>query len=153
MDYPQNITLYEPVDKTAASLDSDSVNMGLLHRAICSLRFGVITGNSILTMYAGATAGAKTTALAFRYRLSSGDHKAASADLFGALTSVAATGLTLTAATFDHRIIQIDVESADLTAGQPWLTFSVDATANPMLISGNAQGEGRFKASIPVTAI
>jgi len=41
-----------------------------------------------------------------------------------------AMGLTLTAATSDHRALVIDVAAADLPAGKPWPTVEVDNVAS-----------------------
>lgn len=127
------VPLIEAKDYGSAGIDSDSVNMGLLQRLSIVITFGAITGNSILIPYAGATAAAKTTALAFQYRVTGADYKAAGADQYGALTDVAATGLTLTAASFDHRVVVIEITPIDMPAGKPWLTFNIDATATVML--------------------
>jgi hypothetical protein len=62
------IPLIEAKDYGSAGIDSDGVNLGLLHGLTAVFVFGAITGNSILKVYSGATA-AKTTAIAFKYRL------------------------------------------------------------------------------------
>lgn len=142
------IPLIESKDYGSAGVDAQSVDIGKARKTSLLFTFGAITGNSILILYAGATDGAKTTALAFRYRMSSGDFKAASADQYGDLTDVASTGLTLAATTFDHRSVVIEVEPIDMPSGKPWLTASIDATAtainvgafgipNPRYVSDN----------------
>jgi hypothetical protein len=130
----------EPKDYGSAGIDGDSVNMGMLQRIMFLLSFGAITGNSILTFYAGATKGTKTTALAFNYRLASADYKVALSDGLGSEIAVAAAGLTLTATTFDHRQVVIDFENIDMPDGLPWLTMSIDATASVLLLNVSANG-------------
>lgn len=143
-------TLIESKDYGSAGVDSDSVNMGRLHHLSALFTFGAITGNSILKVYSGATAGAKTTALAFKYRVTGADYKAAASDQYGAHTSVAATGLTLTAASFDHREIVIGIDSDQMTDGEKWLTFEIDATATVMLAAAVGVGWPRYPgAAIP----
>ena len=67
-------------------------------------RRGAITGNDpVIKLYSGATAGTKTTELAWKYRKSSADTPAASADVFGARTSVAAGGTGLSPLARLHR--------------------------------------------------
>ena len=115
--------------------------------------FGALTGNSILKVYSGASAGTKTTALAFSYRLGSADYKAATADQFGAATSVAAAGLTLTAATFDHRQVAITVDSDQMTDGEKWLTFEINSTATVMNVAAAGVGETRYPGNAIPTVI
>jgi|SRR6185295_17203453 len=136
------VPIYEPLD-TEAGLDGQSVNMGLLHEICFALTFGAVTGDAVLKFYVGATDGTKTTAVAFSYRLSSGDFKAVSADLYGALTAVASTGLTLAAATFDHRTVLIEFDSQAIADATPWLTIELSAAASASLTACLAIGEPR----------
>lgn len=129
------ITVVEPKDYGSVGIVGDSIDMSKCHRVCFSISFGAITGNSILSFYTGASAGTKTTQIAFNYRFSGGDYKATSADVFGAEVAVAATGLTLTAATYDHRKILVNIESVDCPDGKNWLTLDIDATATVMLVS------------------
>ena len=123
-------TLCEAKDYGSAGIDFDSVNMGKVHSMSALIAFGALTGNSVLKVYCGATAGAKTTAIDFKYCVTGADFKASGADVFGAATSVTgSSGLTLTAASFDHRTIAIDVQSDQVTADKPFLTIEIDATA------------------------
>lgn len=137
------IPLIESKDYGSAGIDSDGVNLGLLHGFSAVFVFGALTSNSILTVYAGATA-AKTTAIAFTYRFGAADYKAATADQLGDATAVAATGLTLTATTFDHRMIVIEIDPDTLPAGKPWVTFSIDATASVLNVGAVGVGAARF---------
>ena len=146
------IPIYEPVD-TEAGLDGQSVNMGLLHSAAFFLQWGAVTGDAVLKFYVGATDGTKTTAIAFSYRLSSGDFKAASADLYGALTAVASTGLTLTAATYDHRVLCIEFDSQGIADATPWLTVELSAAASASLTAGVAVCLPRFGSNAGTSAV
>lgn len=147
------VNLAEAKDYGSAGIDFDSVFMGLLYRLAAFFNFGAITGNSVLKIYGGATAGAKTTAIAFRYRLASGDYKATDADGFGSLIEVAATGLTLTATTFDHRQIVVDIQAADMPDGLPWLTIEVSNVATVLLLAALGVGEPRYQSETQVTVI
>lgn len=137
------VPLIEAKDYGSAGIDSDGVNLGKLHSLSAFLVFGAITGNSVLKVYAGATA-AKTTAIAFKYRLGAADYKAASADQFGDATDVASTGLTLTAATFDHRQVAIEIDSDQTPDGKPWITIEIDSTATVMLVGAVGIGSPRY---------
>jgi hypothetical protein len=132
------VSLFEPLD-TQNGIDSDSFHIGRCAHADLLIQFGAVTGDSVLTVYCGATAGTKTTAVPFRYRLSSGDYKAASADLFTSSDTTDADGaLTLTAATYDHRVLAIMLDAAEIPDSKPWITVEIDATASVLLMSGFA---------------
>lgn len=138
IDYCGVVPIFEPLD-SQAGLDSDSFTMGKAAHADLILQFGAITDNSVLTLYRGATAGAKTTALPFRYRLSAGDYKAADADQFAASDTTDADGvLTLTAGTYDHRLLVIMLDGAEIPEATPWITVEIDGTATVLLMSGIA---------------
>jgi hypothetical protein len=145
------IPVIESKDYGGAGIDGDSINMALLHQVAFAMEFGAITGDSVLKFYAGATAGTKTTALAYQYKLGGGDYKAASADVPGTLTDVASTGLTLTAATYDHRQLLVEIRSVQMPDGKPWLTLEISSTANPMNVG--CTGVAEMKQDNSVTAI
>jgi hypothetical protein len=132
------VPLFEPIDIGAAAADSETILVGNASLISIILQFGNITADNTLILYAGATAGAKTTGLAFTYRVSGADYKAIAADQYGADVAVAATGLVLTAASFDHRTMVIDLADADMPAGQPWLTANLDGSATVQLVAGVA---------------
>lgn len=150
------VPLFEPVDKTASALVSDAVDLAKFNSFTAYLSFGAITGDTVLTVYADATAAlaaALTTAIAFKYRLSSGDFKAASADLFGDPISVAAAGLTCTAATFDHRTIAIEIDPDTLGSSAHWVAINCSSVGNPLLISGVGIGRSRYAGHTMLTSI
>lgn len=135
-DYEKKfVPVIESKDYGSVGIDGASVNMGLIQRICFSLLFGALTGNSVLKFYAGATKGTKTTALAFNYRLSSAAYKVALADGLGSEVAVASTGLTLTAATYQHQQLVVDFENVDLPDGKQWLTLEIDATATVMNVA------------------
>jgi hypothetical protein len=138
------VPLIESANFGSVGVDSDSVNLAKVHGLTAAFLFGAITGNSILTAWLGATAGAKTTAIAFTYRLGAADAGTASADQLGDPVAVAASGLTLVAATFDHREVIIEVDSdAVVLEGKPWLTFSIDSTATILNVACLGVGHSR----------
>jgi hypothetical protein len=146
------IPLIEAKDYGSAGVDSDGVNLGLLHGLTAVFVFGTLTGNSILKVYAGATA-AKTTAIAFKYRLGAADFKVALADQLGAETAVASTGLTLTAATYDHRMVTVEIDAQAMPDGKGWVTFEIDATATAMTVGAVGVGWGRAVGNLNPTVI
>jgi hypothetical protein len=77
--------------------------MGKMHSVSVLITFGAITGNSILTVYASAARDLTTTRSRSTTASAAAVYKAALADQFGDVVAVAATGLTLTAATFANK--------------------------------------------------
>lgn len=146
------VPLVESKDYGSSGIDSDGVNLGLLNMLAAVFTFGAITGNSVLKVYAGATS-AKTTAIAFKYRLGAADYKAALADQLGDEIAVASTGLTLTAATFDHRMVTIEIDSQAMPDGKGWVTFEIDATATVMNVGAIGMGQGRSGGHLNVTVL
>jgi len=148
------VPMIEPGDKEAG-IDSETILLGSASLVSLLLQFGAVTGDAVLKLYSGATAGAKTTALAFTYRLSAAAYKAAAADTYGADVAVASTGLTLTAASFANRTMVIDLEVAAMTADQPWLTAELSAAATVLFVSAVAAlGGSRYKPAatmVPTT--
>jgi hypothetical protein len=138
------IPLVESKDYGSAGIDAVTVNMGKLHSITCLCTFGAITGNTTLIVYNGATAGAKTTAVAFTYRMSSAVYAAALSDQYGNKIAVAATGLVLTGATFVHRAVVVEIDSDQMTDGKPFLTLSFDSVATVLLLGVVGLGMPRY---------
>ena len=146
------IPVFEALD-TQAGIDGQSINMGLLHNVCFPLNFGAVTGDAVLKFYVGATDGTKTTAVAFDYRLSTGVYKAASADLYGAVTAVASAALTLTAATITTKTILIEFDSEAIAAATPWLTAELSAAATVLLTACVAIGRPRYQSNTGTSAV
>ena len=147
------VPMIEAKDYGSAGIDTESVDMSKVHHIAVVFEFGAITGNSVLKVYSGASSGTKTTAQAFQYRLGSADYKAAAADGLGALTDVASTGLTLTAATYDHRQVVVEVDAVDMPDGKPWLTLEIDNVATVLLVGAVGIAEARHVGNASPTVI
>jgi hypothetical protein len=146
------VPLCEPADHQAG-IEFDSFHSGRAAHWDAFVQFGAVTDNSVLSVYKGATVGAKTTKIPFRYRLSDGDFKAASADLFESADTTDADGdLTLTAATYDHRVLAIMLDSAELDDALPWITIDVDGTASVLLLSALAIGSNARRPRVTALA-
>lgn len=155
---PQIIPLLEPADYQSSGSDFDSINMGKLHKVKIVFTLGAVTGdNPIVLLYAGATAGTKTTELAFKIRKGSADYNAASADVFDAAVSQAVDGVGYAlgaAATIDHRTYTIDVEADQMPDGKPWLTLALDdGSASALFVAAWALGWPRFAGATHTTAL
>lgn len=146
------IPILEPVD-AEAGIDGQSVNMGLLHEICFPICFGAMTGDPVLKFYVGATDGTKTTAVAFSYRISSGLFKAASADLYGAVTAVASTGLTVDDTTMKDHTLVVEFDSQAIPDATPWLTVELSAASSVCLVSCTAIGEPRFASNSGTTIV
>lgn len=135
-----------------AGVDGDSINMGKAHRCTFVLMFGALVGDAVLTVYSGATDGAKTSALTFAYALGSAAVGAASADVLGTPSTSAA--LTLTAATYQNKMLVIEVEASemDLANNEEWLTISISNAADSGICEAVAIVEVRYQDGTTVTA-
>jgi hypothetical protein len=128
-------SLTESADVTTNGVDTKSVNFGQLHEGCFVLNFGAITADDALKVYVGAATATKTTAVAFKYRLASADTKSAASDAFGAFTDVASTGLTLTAATFDHKCVIVEIDAQAIADATPWVTLEIAGSATTQNVS------------------
>lgn len=146
------VSVIEPADHQAG-ITGDSFKMKNTHHADILFTFGAITGDSILSLYVGATAAALTTKIAFRHRLASGAYKAASADLWASSDTTDADGdLTLTAATYKNKQFVIMLDGAELDEAKPWVTVDVDATASVLLMSATALLTPRYAPALTAIA-
>ncbi len=151
------VGMLEPADNQAGSLDSESINMGLLHKVALLFQHGAITGdNAAIILYSGASSGTKTTAMIFKYRLAGAVFKATNNDVFGDATAiaVAATGLVMDAATYKNKMLVIEVDSQDMPDGEPWLTIDYDdGSASVLLSNCIALGTPRVQKNDPNTIV
>jgi len=142
-----------------AGVDFDSINMKNYHRATFIIGFGAITGNAVLTVNSGATNGAKTSALTFHYALGGADigtavaGSTASCDVLAADATSAA--LTLTAATYDNRMLVVEVDAADMDVanGEEWLTASLSDAADAGIAYAFAILEPRYTSNRSETCL
>ena len=139
--------LTESADVTTAGVDSYSVHMGKMHEGCWLLNFGAITSDDALKVYVGASQGTKTTAIAFKYRHAAADTKSALSDTFGAFTDVASAGLTLTAATFDHKLLIVEIDSQAIADATPYVTLEIAGSASAQNISIVFIGRPRFASN------
>lgn len=144
------VHVFKPADNSAG-VTGDSIHMGKARKVVYMLSFGSVTGDAVLTTKSGATEGTETTSETFRYRLADADQGSASADLYAAWTT--ASTLTLTAATYDNRILIVEVDGDGLTAAQPWLTLALSGAASTLFTACTAVASNRYQAHDSVTVI
>ena len=134
-----------------AGVAGDSIHMGRVSMVAFFLQFASLTGDAVLTVKSGATEGTETTAETFRYRLADAAQAAATADQFGDWAT--SSSLTLTAATYQNKLLIVEIDNDVLTADQPWITMALDATASALNASIVAVGTPRYQALDSVTYI
>jgi len=122
------VYVLKPGDHQAGAV-GDSFKLVDGHAAFV-VQFAALTGDAVLTVSKGATAGTKTTALSFRYRLASGVQAAANADVFGAWAT--SDALTLTAATYANKTLVVEVDASQAAEGGPWVTFDFSSAASAL---------------------
>lgn len=111
-----------------AGVDGDSLKMAFHGHAVFLIAFAALTGDGVLKIYEGATAGTKTTAKTFSYRLADAvQGAAADADKYG--TEATSAALTLTAATYANKVLIVEIEDRALTSTTPWVTLEFSAAA------------------------
>jgi hypothetical protein len=118
-----------------AGVDCDSINMAGYTSVTFLITFcSDLAGNAVLTLYEGADDATKTTALTFNYRVTTADIAAENADVFGDWSTSAA--LTLTEASYEDRLLVVELDAASMTDGLEWLTlsFSADASAGSVTV-------------------
>ena len=147
------VSAFEPKDWEAGG-DSESIKLDKYGHLALVFTFGALTGDAVLKVYSGVTA-AKTTSLAFKYRLSDADYKATNNDQFGdEASAVAADGLTLTAATYDHRTLVVEVDASDITDTHIYITAELSAAASVALASAvGILTQPRYSANDMPTAV
>lgn len=109
----------------AAANDCDSINMANYHRATFVVGLQTLGNSAIyVALYSGATDGAKTSALTFRYALGSAAAGSANCDVLAAWSTSAM--LTVAHATYDNYTLVIDIDASemDLDNNENWLTLS-----------------------------
>lgn len=141
------IPLTESADVTTNGVDTKSIHMGKVHEACFILNFGTVAADDALKVYVGAATATKTTAVAFRYRLAAADTTVALSDTLGAFTDVASSGLTLTAATFDHKTVIVEVDSQAIADATPYVTLEIAGSATTQNISIVAIVQPRYASN------
>lgn len=145
------VHILEPEDHNAG-VDGDSVSLENYDHVTFIINFGELTGDAILTINSGASAGTKTTAETFNYRACATALKNAGGDLLADETTSAA--LTLTAATYEDMFIVVEMDADEFTDGQQWITPTLSSAASEIFASIIAiLSKPRYAQNVPPTAI
>lgn len=149
---------------SAANNDCDSINMKGFHKATFIIGLQTLGGANIyVALYSGATEGALTTAVPFRYALGGAvtgtavAGSTASCDVLAAWasTTTAAPTFAVAHATYDNYTMIVEVDAAEMTLGHNWLTMSfldtlTGATGN---VQVHAILEPRYTGNRSLTAL
>jgi len=110
-------------------VDCDSINMANFKHAAFICLFGAdLSGNAVLTLYSGATDGAKTSAVTFTYAYGGAAVGSANCDVLS--TPATSAALTATGTTFVSRMLVIEFDPGQITDGHDWLTLNIGSEAS-----------------------
>jgi len=135
--------------------DCDSINMAKYnHCTILIMGDASVAGAAVITLYGGATDGAKTAAATFGYRYASAAVNSAGSDVFGAVATSAA--LTSTPASIASSVMVIEFDAADLNISgtqYQYATLNVSAAGTAGTVDAVAiLSEARYEEAIMDTA-
>jgi hypothetical protein len=123
------VPIYKPQD-AGSGITGDSVCVKDYGHATFILTFGAdVDGDSVLTLKQGATDGANTAALAFDMAYTSTDIGSDGAETLGALANDSDGSLTLTEATYENRMLVIEVDCKTMTDGYDWIDLRLSSAA------------------------
>ena len=148
------VPLLAPVSITGAT-NSDVFSLKEYHAAKILVPCGALAVNLAITVLKGTTTvpGA-SAAIAFRYRTSS----AVGTDTMGAWAWATTTGVTLTASTDNGKMVEILVESSELTpvsgTEYPYVMVTLTpASSSACLVAVAAVLEPRYGQAVNVSAV
>lgn len=140
-----------------SGVNSTSINMKNYHHATLVFTFGAITGDSTLTIKSAAAADTGTTAISdWTGWMTGADIGAAASDTFSATAVAVDSGedyATLTAATYDNRMVVIEIPASKLAAGHSWIRVEIDGTATAGIVHCVAVLQPRYKQKDIPTAV
>ena len=137
-----------------AILDTDSINMKNYHRATFVIGLQTMGGaDPVMTVYSGATDGACTSALTFRYAFGSAAQATALCDVLAAWTQAAT--LTIAHATYDNYmlIVEIDAVDMDVANAEEWLTLRFTCGAATGNVQIHAILDPRYTQNVSESAL
>ena len=113
---------------TGAGKTGDSICMKDYGHVTFIFTFGAdVDGDGVLKIREGATDGATTADLTFAYAYTGADAEGAAGATLGTWSTSAA--LTLTEATYEKRMLVVEVDNKELTDGYDWLTVNISNAA------------------------
>lgn len=157
-EYDNVVPLLAPVDIASTITATPYMDLKGANRAAFLVMFGAITSATLLdtediTVEAATAEGGTEAAIAYRYRKS----EAVGANVWGAVTSVGATGVSMAASVDDNMSIWIEVDPDSLAANdyryiRVRLTDNPDMTACLVGVVGFVSPKYRMTTMVSVTA-
>ena len=137
-----------------AGVTMDAFKLTNHGHATVIFEFGAdIVGDYVLTVTQGATAGVNTAALPFDYAYTAVDINSDGAETFSALANDADGVLTLTEATYENRMLVLEIDGKSLTDPYDWVDIRL-SNAGAGTISGVAiMSEGRYVSDLGETVL
>jgi len=148
------VPILAPVSITGAT-NSDVVGLKEYHAAKFLVPVGSLAVDLTVTVLKGTTTvPAASTAIGFRYRKSS----AVGTDTMGAWATAETTGVALTGTTDNGKMLEILVESSELTpvsgTEYPYVMLTLTpASGSACLVSAVAVLEPRYAQAVPPSAV
>ena len=148
------VPILAPVSITSAT-NTDVVGLKKYHAAKFLVPCGALAVNLTITVLkADDTTPSNETAIAFRYRKSA----AVGTDTMGAWATAESTGVVLTGTTDNGKMVEILVESSELTpvsgTEYPYVMLTLTpASSSACLVSAVAVLEPRYAQAVPPSAV
>ena len=156
--YDNIIPLIAPQDTTTADTTSPYMALKNAQKASFLIHFGAITSTTVtdevvVTVEAATAEDGTEAAIAFRYRKSG----ALGANTWGAVTTVASTGVGMGADDSDNMMLWVEVDPDELAANdyavaRCVLTISPTAQMEALLVSAVGIIEARYKQTTHISA-
>ena len=122
------VYVLKPADYAAGGT-GESINTELYSHVTYLIQCATLTDNAAagadLTVKSGATDASQITAETFHYRLAGAVQAAADSDVYA--DEAEATTLELLKATYDSKLLIVEVDVSEITVDQPWLTLALNA--------------------------
>ena len=153
--YDNIVCFLAPQDIASTATTCPYVDLRNAQKAFFLLQFGAVTSTTVtddwtITVQAATAEGGTEAAIAMRYRLSG----AVGANTWGAVTTVAATGITIAPDEHDNMALLIEVDPDELAANDYRYARAVltDVDAEACLVAGFAFIEARYKQTTHISA-
>jgi hypothetical protein len=148
------VPLLEPEDHQAGATAFDSICLKNYKWCSIIINFGELTGDEVLTIHSGATTGADSADAYFDYAYTGADLKTTGGDIITVKSDgTPVATLTLTAATFEDRLLILEIDPATLTDGYDWISVVTSGAGTEVLMSAVAILTPKYAPSDAHTAI
>ena len=131
----------------SSTVVTESVNCKDMHHATLIFSFDALaTASSVLTVHSGATTGAMTSDLTFRYAFGSAAIMSALSDVLAATSTSSALTITYDSYSDYMLVVDVDMSEMDLDNGEYWLTCEL---TDPGTATGLVTVIGIFETRYP----